>query len=361
MNTLGITNIDYIEFYVGNLFQSCLFYKNILGFTPIAHAENSIKHENSILLKQNDIYIIITSALTSHSPVAHHVHEHGDGIKDIAFLTKNAAYAFESAIKRGAKAVLEPTTIEDDNNKIIKATIATFGNTHHSFIERFNQSLNFLPLYNSYNYFPENTNIGLNAIDHIAACVEQGSLLEWRDFYQNVLNFHESRYENIRTEKSGMNSYALKNTQVRSSFSVVLVEPSCGIKKSQVKEFLDSYGVAGVQHLAFLSENILCSVQSLQDRGISFLSIPTTYYSTLHNIMDINNLPVDLKQLEKLKILIDHDKHGYLLQTFSKVIQTRPTFFIEVIQRYGAEGFGSRNIKALFEAIEEEQMIREKI
>lgn len=361
MNTLGITNIDYIEFYVGNLFQSSLFYKNVMGFTPLAHTENSIKNENSILLKQNNIYIILTSALTPYSPVAHHVHEHGDAIKDIAFSTKNATYAFESALRHGAKAILEPITIEEDDCKIIKATIATFGNTHHSFIERFDQSNNFLPGCKPYDYFPNNTNIGLKAIDHIAACVEQDSLLEWKDFYQNVLNFHESHHENIHTEKSGMNSYALQNTQISPTFSVVLVEPTCGIKKSQVKEFLDSYGAAGVQHLAFLSENILHSVQSLKNKGVSFLSIPTTYYDALPNRMDINNLPVDLKHLQEVQILIDRDKHGHLLQTFSKIIQTRPTFFIEVIQRYGAEGFGSGNIKALFEAIEEEQMIRETI
>lgn len=361
MNKLGIIGIDYIEFYVGNLFQACFFYKNALGFTPIAHTENLIKNENSILLIQNNIYILLTSALTPYSAVAQHVNEHGDGIKDIALGVENAAFAFDTAIRDGATAILEPITIENNNCKIIKATIATFGDTYHSFIQRFEKTDNFLPSFRLYNHLPKNHGVGLKAIDHVAACIEQGSLLRWKDFYQNILGFHESHHENIHTGKSGMNSYALQATDIKPNFSVVLVEPTNGIKKSQIKEFLDFYKTAGVQHLAFLCDDIVYSIQTLLDNEISFLSIPSTYYDDLSKNLDVTAIPINYEILKKNQILIDRDKNGYLLQKFSKVIQTRPTFFIELIQRFGSKGFGSGNIKALFQAIEKEQMLREII
>lgn len=364
MNNRGILGIHYIEFYVANLFQAVRFYENTLGFKSIAYTDvNYSKEKKSILLKQNNIILMLSSPLTFDSEIAHHVHQHGDGVKDIAFLTKDARKSFTEALERGAKAVLEPTVIEDEQCKIIKATIATFGDTLHSFIEYCNESnrsesSSYLPLFkaNTVTNLSQSTSlsIGFQSIDHVAVCVEMGELSRWKEFYENVLEFHVSHRENIHTEMSGMNSVVLQNTLENCKFT--LVEPASGKKKSQITEFLDSYGGAGVQHIAFLSNDIAHTVRLLRNQGIPFLSIPKTYYSEVKNRLE--NIDEHLEMIEELEILIDHDTNGLLFQTFSKVIQTRPTFFFEVIERRGSKGFGSKNIKALFEAIEREQVSR---
>lgn len=355
----NIIEIDHVELYVGNLFQACHFYKHAMGFTPIGYkgAHHSTENSISMLMEQNDIRLVLTAPLNPQSAVAHHVHQHGDGVKDIAFLVRNVKKTLEDAVKGGAAVILPPTVIEDDNCSITKATISSFGDTQHSLIERKMGFKNFLPYFQPYSDIKNPISFELQSIDHVAICVEQGTLLKWKNFYETALKFHQFHQEEVYTGNSGMASFALQNSKKNHSFSVVLVEPIPGPKKSQVQEFIDSYGTAGVQHLALLSNDILHSVQMLKTHEIPFLSIPKTYYNELPQ--RIVNLKKDINHLEALEILVDQDAEGDLYQAFSKVIQTRPTFFIEIIQRLGAKGFGSRNIKKLFEAVEKEQMLFE--
>jgi 4-hydroxyphenylpyruvate dioxygenase len=133
-------------------------------------------------------------------------------------------------------------------------------------------------------------------------------------------------------------------------------EPAAGKKKSQVEEYLDFYEDEGVQHVAVATDNIIDTVTKLRDRGVEFLRIPATYYET---ILDrVGEIDEDLAPLKELGILIDRDEEGYLLQIFTRPVQSRPTLFFEIIQRKGARSFGKGNFKALFEAIEREQELR---
>ena len=133
-------------------------------------------------------------------------------------------------------------------------------------------------------------------------------------------------------------------------------EPAKGKKKSQIDEYLDFYGGPGVQHLALATNDIIETVSALRDRGVEFLSTPTTYYEELQGRVGKIDEPVD--KLQELGILADRDPDGYLLQIFTKPVQDRPTLFFEIIQRKGARGFGKGNFKALFEAIERVQALR---
>jgi 4-hydroxyphenylpyruvate dioxygenase len=351
-----INQIDYIEFYVGNLFQSCHFYKNAMGFTPIGYkpAQYSAENTTSILMEQNGIRLILTAPLDPFSTVANHIHRHGDGVKDIAFLVNNVEKSFKTAVNSGAKVISPPSMAEDQHCIITKAIISTFGDTQHSLIERPMKLKHFLPYFQPYSNVETPKPFGLQSIDHLAICVEQETLLKWKNFYETAFHFHEFHQEEVHTGNSGMASFALKNSPEDHTFSFVLVAPIPGLKKSQVQEFIDSYGTAGVQHLALLSNDILHSVQMLRSNEIPFLPIPGTYYKELSK--RVVNLQKDMNQIQALEILVDQDSEGDLYQAFSKTIQTRPTFFIEIIQRLGAKGFGSRNIKKLFEAVELEQM-----
>ncbi|KAI9549835.1 4-hydroxyphenylpyruvate dioxygese [Daphnia sinensis] len=163
--------------------------------------------------------------------------------------------------------------------------------------------------------------------------------------FRNILTFDDKQ---ISTEYSALMSKVMSNGNGYVKFPIN--EPAEGKKRSQVEEYLDFYGDEGVQHIAIATNNIVDTVTKLQDRGIEFLKVPTTYYDTLEQ--RVGKIDEDIEPLKKLGILVDRDEEGYLLQIFTKPVEDRPTLFFEIIQRKGARSFGAGNFKALFEALE---------
>ncbi|MDZ8026261.1 MAG: 4-hydroxyphenylpyruvate dioxygenase [Nostoc sp. DedQUE11] len=354
-NLLKIQGIDYLEFYVGNATQAAYFYRTAFGFTPIAYAglETGMCDRLSFLLKQGNIYIVLTGATKPNSEIAKHVALHGDSVKDIAFVVDDATYAFEEMLKRGASPILEPTVFESDEGQVIKATIATCGNTVHSLIQRKHSKDKFLPKYQKTLNPPRSCSIGITELDHVTIVVEEGQLNSLVNFYSQVLGLHESYKMSIVT-KSGMNLAVMENR--KEVINLTLVEPVSTTFKSPLEEYLEFNCGSGVHHIAFLSDNIVSTVRCLQASGIDVAYTPDTYYELLEN--STGHICEDLAALRELKILVDWNSEGYLLQTFTKPMQDRPTFFLEIIQRRNNRGFGEGNIKALLEAIEREQVKR---
>jgi 4-hydroxyphenylpyruvate dioxygenase len=169
--------------------------------------------------------------------------------------------------------------------------------------------------------------------------------------FRNLLTFDD---EDINTEYSSLMSKVMANGNDRIKFPIN--EPASGKKKSQIDEYLDFYGGPGVQHMALATDDIIQTVMTLRDRGVEFLSTPTSYYQQLQARVGTIDEPLDV--LESLGILVDRDPDGYLLQIFTKPVEDRPTVFFEIIQRKGAKSFGKGNFRALFEAIEREQALR---
>jgi 4-hydroxyphenylpyruvate dioxygenase len=353
---LGLKGIDYVELYVGNARQAAHFFRTSLGLTPTAYCgpETGSADKVSYILERRQIKLVLTSGINAGNHIVQRVAKHGDGVKDISFSVDDAAHAFREAIRRGGRPIQELNAIEDENGRFAKTTIAAYGDTVHSFIERKNYHSSFLPGFRPIENPPASIPTGLAAIDHIAVGVDGGTLEEWVDFYQHVMGFHISHEEDVATEYSGMNSKVVQNSAGPIRFS--LMEPTHGKRRSQIQEFLNYYYGPGVQHIAFLSNNIISTVRMLRENGMEFLSIPAAYYDALEE--RISEIEEDIDELRYFNILADRDDWGYLMQTFSKPVEARPTIFIEVIQRKGSLGFGSGNIKALFEAVEREQEVR---
>jgi 4-hydroxyphenylpyruvate dioxygenase len=354
-----LKRIDYVEFYVGNARQAAHFYCTAFGFTPIAYAglETGVRDRCSFVLEQSNIRLVFTSALTPDSPIAKQVKLHGDGVHDIALLVDDARAAFKATVARGARPVLEPTITEEPEGHFVKATIASYGgDITHSFIER-NNYTGFAPQYHSTQNPPPVTPTGLTDIDHIVINVESGRMEAWTDFYQTVMGFRQlEKFANdyTSTEYSAMRTKVLRNSTSRIKFAIN--EPAQGHHQSQIQEYIDFYRGPGVQHFAMITNDIITTVQHLRSNGVEFLHTPDTYYDNLHQ--RIGQIDEDINVLRDLKILIDRDDEGYLLQIFTKPLTARPTVFGEIIQRQGAQGFGQGNFKALFEAIELEQVAR---
>ena len=353
---MQLNGIDYIEFYVGNAHQAAHFYRTAFGFRPVAYAalETGERDKMSLLIQQHKIRFLLTSALSPDSVIAEHVKLHGDSIKDIAFSVDDATYAFEESVKRGAMPVMQPTTYKVNGGCVVKATIAAYGDTVHSFIQRLKVDSSGLPNCQAIKNPIAAVATGLTAIDHVAVCVEPGEVDHWIDFYEDVLGFRQSHREDIVTNSSAMNSKVVQNSTGKVKFPIM--EPAEGKRKSQIEEYLSFHHGPGAQHIALLCGNILDTVRRLRNNGIDFLCTPVTYYEMLED--RVGRIAEDQLMLQELNVLVDRDEWGYLMQIFTKPLQGRPTAFFEVIQRKGARGFGSGNIKALFEAIEREQLLR---
>jgi 4-hydroxyphenylpyruvate dioxygenase len=357
---MPINGTDYIELYVGNSKQAAHFYKTAFGFQSYAYAglQTGLKDRESYVVIQDKIRLVLTSPLKSGTEIGKHIDTHGDGVKVVALWVDDATYAYETAMSKGAKSYMEPVTEEDEDGKVVRAGIYTYGETVHIFVERKNYNGTFLPGYTAWEtpeYNPKST--GLKYVDHMVGNVGWDRMNYWVDFYEkvmgfvNILSFDDN---DISTEYTALMSKVMSNGNGRIKFPIN--EPAEGAKKSQVEEYLDFYEGEGVQHIAVATDDIIQTVRDLRSRGIEFLTIPDTYYEAVTD--RVGKIDEDIAPLKELGILVDRDDEGYLLQIFTRPIEPRPTMFFEIIQRKGAQSFGKGNFKALFEAIELEQQLR---
>lgn len=361
---LPLLGTDYVEFYVGNAKQAAHFYKTAFGFQSYAYSglETGNRERASYVLKQDKIRLVLSTPLSSDSPINQHIVKHGDGVKVVALWVEDATAAFEETTKRGAKPFMEPTIEKDEHGEVVRSGIYTYGETVHIFVERKNYNGIFLPGYRAWksDYNPEP--VGLKYIDHMVGNVGWGEMNQWVKWYEDVMgfvNFLSFDDKQIHTEYSALMSKVMSNGNGRIKFPIN--EPAKAAKKSQIEEYLDFYEGPGVQHIAVATDDIIKTVAQLRVRGIEFLPPPPqAYYDDiprrLGSHMDI--MKEDIQELQKLSILVDADEEGYLLQIFTKPLEDRPTLFFEIIQRMGARGFGAGNFKALFESIEREQALR---
>jgi len=308
-------------------------------------------------LQQGKIRLVLTTPLRPDGEIAEHVHRHGDGVHGIALWVDDAAQAWKETTRRGARSVQEPLELKDDRGVAKLASIAAYGDTIHTFVERTNYYGPFLP---GYRAEPEDKlarPVGLLHIDHMVGNVGWNEMNRWVDFYSHVMGFSLYQHfddKDISTEYSALMSKVMANGNGRVKFPIN--EPAEGRKKSQIEEYLEFYHGPGVQHIAMATNNILSTVAKLQEQGVGFLKVPHTYYSELEN--RVGKIDEPIQELEKLGILVDRDDEGYMLQIFTRPVEDRPTLFYEIIQRKGSRSFGKGNFKALFEAIEREQAER---
>jgi 4-hydroxyphenylpyruvate dioxygenase len=365
MNAPQLLGIDHLEWWVGNARTFSGFLMSAFGFDMVAYAgpETGLRDRVSYVLAQGDIRFVVTGALHPDSPIAAHVKEHGDGVRDVAFAVDDAAAAYDAAVGRGAVGVRAPAIDEDDDGKIVCSTIATYGDTTHTFVERRNHHGLWAPGFAPPRHVrPVGPDVDLTRIDHVVANVELGALDRWVAYYQQVFDFDRLVHfddDAISTEYSALMSTVVWDGGPNGAGKVVLPinEPAEGRRKSQIEEYLDFYRGPGVQHVAMRTDDIVSAVRALRARGVRFLDVPSSYYEEARERMaGIGGLP--WKALAELGILVDRDHDGYLLQIFTETVTDRPTVFFEIIQREGARGFGEGNFKALFEAIEREQAAR---
>jgi 4-hydroxyphenylpyruvate dioxygenase len=355
-DVMPVHGIDHLELFVGNAAQASYYYTRAYGFTETAYRglETGSRDRVSHVLEQGRIRLVLTGTLTGEDEIAMHHKRHGDGVHCIALSVPNAAAAYEHAIAHGARGLETPHELSDEAGTVRLASVSTYGETRHLFVERADYSGAFLPGFERRGNAPSGRDGLLYGIDHVVGNVELGHMQEWVGYYERVFGMTELIHfsdEAISTEYSALMSKVVTDGSGRIKFPIN--EPAEGKRKSQIEEYLDFYGGAGVQHIALSTTDIVHAVTELSQRGVEFLPIPESYYADVPG--RIGEIAEDVADLQRLGILVDRDDEGYLLQIFTKAVGDRPTVFFELIERHGARGFGEGNFKALFEALEREQ------
>lgn len=369
------SGFDHIRFFCSNAKAVSEWYIARFGFEPYAFAglETGSREVATHVIRQNKIVLAFSNLLQPsggavNHEYAHYLAVHGDAVKDVAFAVDNARGMFDAAVKRGAVVVRAPYELKDDNGVVVLATIKTYGDCTHTFVQRSAFNGAFLPGYKALaadsdplTKFTPSPNVSF--IDHIVGNQDDDQMLPVVEWYEKVLQFHRFWSVDdsiVHTEYSSLRSIVVCDYDRKIKMPVN--EPADGKRKSQIKEYVEYHGGAGVQHIALNTPDIINSVRQMKARGVRFLTIPKTYYTHLRQ--RLAKSPVQVKEnldiIEELNILVDFDDKGYLLQLFTQPVEDRPTLFWELIQRANHEGFGAGNFVALFTSIEIDQMQREE-
>jgi len=303
------------------------------------------KNKKIIYYRQNNIHFLLNYEKSGFS--SNFAKNHGPAISSMGWRVENAEFALNEAIRRGARPADE--TVKD----LAYPAIYGIGDSLIYFIDQYDENNSIWA--NDFIDLDDPIVVeskGFLAIDHLTNNVYQGTMDTWAKFYKDVFGFEEVRYFDIRGQKTALLSYALRSPD--GSFCIPINEGRDN-DNNQIDEYLDDYNGPGVQHLAFLTNDLVESCDLLKNTNIKTLDIHKDYYDTI-----FTRVPWVRENKEKIKehqILVDSQiKNTYLLQIFTKNLFG--PIFIELIQREGDNGFGEGNFQSLFDSIERDQIKR---
>jgi 4-hydroxyphenylpyruvate dioxygenase len=346
-NPMGLQGFEFVEFSapVAGLIEP-IFER--MGFSLVA------KHRSKdvVLYRQGDINFIVNRELKSLA--GYFAAEHGPSACGMAFRVKDSHAAYQRALDLGAQPIEIPTGPMELRLPAIKG----IGGAPLYLIDRYEDGKSIYDIdfvfIDGVDRYP--VGHGLKLIDHLTHNVYRGRMAYWAGFYEKLFNFREIRFFDIKGEYTGLTSKAL--TSPDGNIRIPLNEES-RLGGGQIEEYLMQFNGEGIQHIAMICDDLPSTVDKLALAGVPLMSAPSdTYYELLEDRLPAHGQ--DVSALQTRGILMDGstDKGTprLLLQIFSKT-QLGPVFF-EFIQRKGDEGFGEGNFKALFEAIERDQIQR---
>lgn len=363
--------IDHVHWYVKDASYWQQWFINVMGFYAVAGGKNEHTHTEIVKTgsKKNPIIFVISSPLSAQSPVAKFLKVHPPGVADIAFRVRDLQI-FVKNIKNISTVIKEPIKEKKHTRGYLKWSriISKTGLIHSLFERRGETSILPEDWIKEKSDNQENNNHFL-ALDHLVLNVPQGELNSVINWYNKILGFQKKQFFKIETPKSGLYSQVMFHPI--GNIQLPINEPIS--KSSQIQEFLDINNGSGIQHIALRTNKIAEVTEKLRKNGLNFLKVPTTYYEKLiENNYNLKFSDKEWQKIVKQNILLDKEttkkdqqsnqNNPLLLQIFTEPIFEQPTFFFEIIERREqAQGFGEGNFKALFEAIEREQIKRGKL
>jgi 4-hydroxymandelate synthase len=327
-------DIEYIELYVSDEQSAAGYFVSALGFTRVAESSDGGAH--SLLLRQGSVQLVITTG----QGTGEFLEAHGDGVADIAFACDDVDQARDMALAAGASLI---------GSAPGRHVVTGFFGTRHTLVPR--SAGNRVPAGRSWVGAPEvsaRSSGYLRLLDHVAVCVDSGTLADCADFYANGFGLPRYSSEYVEVGEQALDSIVVRSPSGGVTFTIL--EQDQAKKPGQIQGFLSRNDGPGVQHLAFLVDDIVSAVRAYRNRGIDFLPTPDAYYDMLGDRLP--GVREEIASLRSVNVLADRDEWGYLLQLFTRSPYDRNTMFYELVQRRGARGFGGANIKALYEAVE---------
>lgn len=376
MSTLGITGYESFEFVVANLERSREFYVDRMDFREVARSNDEHRRttgDESILFEAGHIRVQVTAPLNQRSRAAKYLAWHPDGIPQVSFAVKDLDRAWKILEERGAAFLYDPIETRDGDSTHRHFAIATpLGDTSFRFVEKRNWK-GYDPGFETVVPEDEGNRFKLKAIDHIT--VNLLAMRPWTNWLRDTLGWEQFWEVQFHTEdvRKGDSGSGLR--------SIVMRDPDCGVKfatneplrpffnESQIAKFVTDHKGPGIQHVAFVTPQIIPAIEGLRERGVKFLATPASYYQALEERfksvgLSLSTIREPMEILERNSILVDGANERYMLQIFLQEggqyydDPSAGPFFYEIIQRAGDPGFGSGNFRALFEAIEREQVGR---
>ncbi|MFM1773824.1 MAG: hypothetical protein RL124_596 [Acidobacteriota bacterium] len=348
-NPLHLIRIDHLQL-TGSIEKLEPLYRR-LGFARVASQQAPWGRQ--IHLRQERMDILIFEANEEHR-AGQYFKKHGEGAWALNFQVTSLDHALKEALKRGARLAVPPETHDLESGRIHFAAIQGVGDVLNYFIEREGSCEPFWPGL-SLDALPALCHPGLVRIDHLTNNVGPGEMEQLVKFYGDIFGFVVTRTFNIRGQLgTGLNSKVVQSSDNR--IMIPINEPTDD--KSQVQEYVNRHKGQGIQHIAMSTNDIFETLRTLRSQGFRFLEIPQTYYDLLPDRIAKGGYQVreSLTTAEELRVQIDGDTTGYLLQIFTED-QIGPLFF-EIIQRRGNMGFGEGNFQALYDSIELDQKKR---
>ena len=347
---------DHVEFIVSDISKHAPLYER-MGFEKIGSRTLPAKGTRTVAYAQGVVRILLTqsdgSLAGERQEAVKFLRKHAEGICVLAIEVDDAAAAFRETVARGARPAREPETFQSPEGTVIRAEIWTPADVRYAFVQRQAPAKGSALLDEGLvvSRLESPSPLGIRLIDHLTNNVTIGDIKVWTEWYQKIFGFELAQHFEIKTGRTGLSSDVVQSPDLKVKVPVnMATEP-----ESQVQEFVDRMKGAGVQHLALLTSDILQTVGQLRQNGLTFLNVPHTYYEAVPS--RISGVTESLDTLEDLGILVDGEQGtGYLLQIFTTELVG--PFFLEFIQRKGDQGFGNGNFRALFEAIERDQIKR---
>jgi 4-hydroxymandelate synthase len=330
---MAAQDIEYVELYTSDMPSTVDYFVSSFGFTWMAESVGEGKR--SSLLRHGTVQLVVTSGRGTEE----FIEAHGDGIADIAFGCDDPARICEQAVAAGA------SLISSAPGKLV---VSGVGDTCHTLVARSAGAS--LPGDRAWKPVSGASAVPgrMWLLDHVAILVEGGTLTGYADFCTEAFGLARYSGEYIELGEQAIDSIVVRSPSGGITFTIL--EQDQARKPGQLEGFISRYGGPGVQHLAFLVDDIVSAVHEFGARGVGFLPTPDAYYDTLARRLP--GIKEEIAGLRATNILADRDEWGYLLQLFTRSPYQRNTLFYELVQRRGARGFGTANIRALYEAVE---------
>ena len=335
--------INSVHFYDTDAAKTSNWLIQKLGFQLV----DSISDDSSlsIAVVHQTILFVVSSPLNSQSPVARYLDSHAEGIFDVCFRVKSL-----NSLLRRLSDIASPLQTAD----ILYLRLPGWDSLQHTVVAEEDRNYYILPSGKARavaDISNQPHSFSWQGIDHLVLNVAAGQLASAVTHYRSLFGWQIQQTFDIATAKSGLYSQALIDPGGKIQFNIN--EPTT--PNSQIQQFIDCNGGAGIQHLALASKNLIRDVAQMRShRSCSFLSIPSAYYQQMGQ--KCHSLSVwEKQQVQQQQILVESQEDSLLMQIFTQPIFSEPTFFLEFIERrQQAKGFGAGNFQALFAAVERE-------